>query len=105
MKGRIHVDKSRCLSHTAWDCNDHVISIPKGRRTTLVGQLRQHLGGVLHKLVAQKERQILEGHRMPDHVHMIISIPPKHRGNRCARWAQWERAEKSTSPVVDFLAH
>jgi putative transposase len=48
------------------------------RRRTLYGQLRQHLGEVFRKLAAQKESRIEEGHLMPDHVHMMISIPPKH---------------------------
>lgn len=72
------MDKFESLSHTAWDCKYHVIFIPKCRRKTLYGQLRQHLGEVFRKLAAQKESQILEGHLMPDHVHMMILIPPKY---------------------------
>jgi putative transposase len=54
-----------------------VVFISKCRRRTLYGQLRQHLGEVFRKLAAQKESRIEEGHLMPDHVHMMISIPPK----------------------------
>lgn len=78
MKGRIQMDKFESLSHTAWDCKHHVIFIPKRRRRTLYGELRKHLGEVFRKLAAQKESQIVEGHLMPDHVHMMIAIPPKH---------------------------
>jgi putative transposase len=54
------------------------VFIPKCRRKTLYGQLRQYLGEVFRKLAEQKESRILEGHLMPDHVHMLISIPPKY---------------------------
>jgi len=72
------MDKFEGLSHTAWDCKYHVIFIPKRRRRTLYGELRRHLGEVFKKLAGQNESRIEEGHRMPDHVHMMISIPPKH---------------------------
>ena len=66
------------LSHSKWECKYHVVFIPKCRRKTLFGQVRQHLGEVFHKLAAQKESRIEEGHLQPDHVHMLISIPPKY---------------------------
>ena len=56
----------------------HVIFIPKWRRKTLYQQLRQHLGEVFRRLAEQKESRVEEGHLMPDHVHMMISIPPKY---------------------------
>jgi len=67
-----------CLSHTKWECKFHVVWIPKCRRKMLFGQLRQHLGAVFHDLARQKESRVLEGHMQPDHVHMLISIPPKY---------------------------
>ena len=72
------MDKFESLSHTAWDCKYHVVFIPKCRRRTLYRQLREHLGEVFRKLAAQKECRVEEGHLMPDHVHMLLSIPPKH---------------------------
>jgi putative transposase len=72
------MDEPESLSHTKWDCKYHVIFIPKGRRKTLYVQLRPHLGEVFRRLAAQKESRIEEGHLMPDHVHMMISIPPKY---------------------------
>ena len=72
------MDKFESLSHTAWDCKYPVIFIPKRRRRTLYGELRKHLGEVFRKLAAQKESEIVEGHLMPDHVHMMIAIPPKY---------------------------
>ena len=55
-----------------------MVFIPKGRRKTLYEKLRSHLGEVFRKLAEQKESRILEGHLMGDHVHMLISIPPKY---------------------------
>jgi putative transposase len=55
-----------------------VAFIPKCRRKTLYGELRQHLGEVFRRLAMQKESRVEEGHLMPDHVHMMISIPPKY---------------------------
>jgi putative transposase len=66
------------LSHTRWECKYHLVWIPKCRRKVLFGQLRKHLGEVLHDLAFQKESRILEGHLQADHVHMLVSIPPKY---------------------------
>jgi putative transposase len=68
----------RSLSHSRWDCKYHVVFIPKKRRKALFGQARRHLGEIFHALARQKECQILEGHLMPDHVHVCIAIPPKY---------------------------
>ena len=72
------MDEVRSLSHTKWECKYHVVFIPKRRRKTLYGQLRKHLGEVFRRLAAQKESRVEEGHLMADHVHMMISIPPKY---------------------------
>src|SRR5690242_16978572 len=65
------------LSHTRWQCKYHVIFIPKYRRKRLYGVLRRKLGEVFHELARQKGCWIEEGHIMPDHVHMLINVPPK----------------------------
>jgi len=72
------MDDYQSLSHTRWDCKYHVVFIPKCRRKVLYGELRRHLGSVLRELAEQRECRIEEGHLMPDHVHMLISIPPKY---------------------------
>jgi len=69
---------TKSLSHTKWECQYHVVFIPKYRKKRIFGALRAELGGVLRKLAEQKESRIEEGHLMPDHVHMLISIPPKY---------------------------
>jgi len=68
----------RSLNHTRWECKYHVVFIPKYRKKLLFGQLREYLGEVFHNLAAQKESKIEEGHLLIDHVHMLISIPPKY---------------------------
>jgi putative transposase len=72
------MDDYESLRHTRWECKYHVVFIPKCRRKTLYTQLRQHLGEVFRRLAQQKESRILEGHLIVDHVHMLISIPPKY---------------------------
>ena len=72
------MDEHESLNHSKWDCKYHVVFIPKCRRKTLYVQLRQYLGDVFRKLAEQKESRIEEGHLMADHVHMMVSIPPKY---------------------------
>ena len=72
------MDDYESLSHTKWDCKYHVVFIPKYRRKALYGNLKPYLGEVFRKLALQKESRIEQGHLMPDHVHMMISIPPKY---------------------------
>jgi len=72
------MDDYESLKHTKWECKYHVVFIPKCRRKKLYQQLRQHLGEVFRQLALQKESQILEGHLIVDHVHRLISIPPKY---------------------------
>jgi putative transposase len=66
------------LNHTRWECKYHIVFIPKYRRKILFGQIRKDLGEVFHRLARQRESYIEEGHVMSDHVHIMISIPPKY---------------------------
>ena len=66
------------LNHTRWECKYHIVFIPKYRKKVLFGQVRKEMGEIFHRLARQKESLIEEGHLMPDHVHMMISIPPKY---------------------------
>ena len=72
----MRIDESLC--HTRWDCKYHIVWIPKYRRKVLYGRLRRELVDVFHDLARQKDSRILEGHLQPDHIHMLISIPPKY---------------------------
>ncbi len=66
------------LTHTTWECKYHLVWIPKYRKKIIYGQLRKYLGEILKKLALQRESEIIEGHLMGDHVHILISIPPKY---------------------------
>lgn len=68
-------DKS--LAHTRWNCKYHLVFTPKYRRKVIYGQLRRDIGKILRKLCEMKEVEIIEAHAMPDHIHMLVRIPPK----------------------------
>ena len=69
---------SQSLSHTMWECKYHIVWIPKYRKKTIFGDLRKHLGEIFRELARQKESKVLEGHLLSDHVHILLSIPPKY---------------------------
>ena len=66
------------LNHCTWECKYHIVFTPKYRKKSLYGLIKRDLRDVFHRLANQKECVIESGHIMPDHVHMLISIPPKH---------------------------
>ena len=66
------------LSHVKWECKYHVVFIPKYRRKVLYGKLRRQVGAILRDLCIQKEVELLEGHAMSDHIHVVLRIPPKY---------------------------
>ena len=68
----------RSLNHSKWACQYHVVFIPKYRKKAIYGSLRRHLGWVLRELARQRESEVEEGHLLADHVHMMVSIPPKY---------------------------
>ena len=68
----------KSLAHARWDCKYHGVFIPQYRHKAIYGELRKTLGEICHELARQKEGRIVEGHRLPDHVHRCIEIPPKH---------------------------
>ena len=68
----------KSLNHTKWECKYHIVWIPKYRRKSIYKELRPYLGEIFKDLASRKECSIEEGHLMSDHVHLLISIPPKH---------------------------
>jgi putative transposase len=66
------------LSHTKWLCKYHIVFTPKYRRKAIFGQYRESIGQILRQLCNYKGVEIIEGHLMPDHVHILVSIPPKY---------------------------
>ena len=71
-------DRNSSLNHTQWECKYHVVFIPKCRRRVLYGGVRKYLGELFRELAARKESRVEEGHLQRDHVHMLLSIPPKY---------------------------
>ena len=67
----------KSLSHTCWNCKYHIVLVPKYRRKAIYGKLRKDIGKILRMLCDYKHVEIVEAHAMPDHIHMLVSIPPK----------------------------
>ncbi len=68
----------RSQAHVKWECKYHVVIVPKYRKKALYGRTRRAVGGILRQLCRQKGIQLVEGKAMPDHVHMLLSVPPKY---------------------------
>ena len=69
--------KANSLAHTKWLCKYHIVFIPKYRRKVIYNKYREDLREILKMLCDWKGVEVLEGHLMPDHIHMLVSIPPK----------------------------
>ena len=65
-------------AHVKWDCKYHVVILPKYRQKVLFGKLRRRIGEILRELCRQKEVELVEGKAMPDHIHMLLSVPPRY---------------------------
>ena len=73
------MNAAKSLTHSRWDCKYHVVWIPKCRKKQLYGGVAKYLGNIFHELAKERESQVVEDHLCPDHVHMLIEIPPKFR--------------------------
>ena len=71
------MDDDLSLSHTRWNCKYHIVFIPKYRRKEIYGKLRSDIGQIIRQLCSYKDVEIMEAHAMPDHIHMLLRIPPK----------------------------
>ena len=65
-------------NHVKWYCRYHVVIVPRYRKKVIYGGLREKIGGILRRLCQQNGIELLEGHALPDHVHLCLSIPPKY---------------------------
>jgi len=65
------------LSHTKWNCKYHIVFAPKYRRQIIYGKIKKDIGQILRKLCEHKGVEIIEANACPDHIHMLVSIPPK----------------------------
>ena len=68
----------RSMAHVTWDCKYHVVIVPKYRRKVFYGKQRRRIGEILRELCGQKDIELVEGKAMPDHIHMLLSVPPKY---------------------------
>lgn len=77
-KGDLMATKTNSLAHTKWMCKYHIVFTPKYRRKAIYNQYKEDVRDILKQLCSYKGVEILEGHVMPDHVHILVSIPPKY---------------------------
>ena len=76
-KGERRMDKNS-LSHTTWNCKYHIVFAPKYRRQIIYGKIKAEIGKILRTLCDRKGVEIIEAEACPDHIHMLVSIPPKY---------------------------
>ena len=70
-------DDINSLAHSKWNCKYHIVFAPKYRRMAIYGQIKKDIGTILRQLCEYKEVKIIQGEMCPDHVHMLVEIPPK----------------------------
>ena len=71
------IDTKSSLSHTAWNCKYHIVFAPKYRRQVIYGKIKVDIGKIIRKLCEWKGVEIIEAEACPDHIHILVSIPPK----------------------------
>ena len=91
--------KAYSLSHTKWMCKHRIVFTPKYRRKAIYGQIRSDIGEILRRLCEYKGVEIIEGHLMTDHVHMLLAIPPKYSVSSAMGYLKGE------SPLMIFDKH
>jgi len=65
------------LAHTQWNCKYHIVFAPKYRRQIIYGKIKGDIGKIIRTLCDYKKVEIIEANACPDHIHMLVSIPPK----------------------------
>ena len=80
------------LDHTSWRCQYHIVFAPKYRRQVIYREIKVDIGKILRKLCEQKEVEIIEAELCPDHVHMLISIPPKYSVSQIMGYLKGKRS-------------
>ena len=93
--------KEQNLAHTKWLCKYHIVFTPKYRRKLIYEQYREEIGRILRQLCSYKGVEILEGHMMLDHVHMLVMIPPKYSVSSFMGYLKG----KSSLMIFDRYAH
>ena len=91
----------RSLNQTKWHCQYHVVFIPKYRKKAIYGGLREQLGEVLRQRALHRESRVEEGHLLVDHVHMLVSIPPKYSVAQVVGYLKGKRAIHIARALAD----
>ena len=93
-------NKANSLAHTKWVCKYHIVFTPKYRRKIIYNQYKESVRDIIKQLCAYKGVEIIEGHIMPDHVHMLVSIPPKMSENfkKTPKARRFSKAHGGQSP-------
>ena len=89
------------LAHTTWKCQYHIVFTPKYHRKIIYGALRAEIGKILRELCKKKGVEIIEAHAMPDHIHMLVSIPPNEKVSSFMGYLKG----KSTMIIFERYAH
>lgn len=92
---------SETLAHTKWNCKYHIVFAPKYRRQIVYGKMKGEIGKILRSLCERKETEIIEAELCPDHIHMLISIPPKYSVSQIMGYLKG----KSSLMIFDKFAH
>ena len=82
---------NRSIAHTRWNCQYHIVFIPKYRKKVIFQEVRRDLGQIVRKLCEMKEVTIISAATQPDHVHMLVSIPPKLSVSEFMGYLKWSR--------------
>jgi putative transposase len=91
------------MAHVKWECKYHIVFIPKYRKKKLYGKIRKRVGEIFQELCRYKGIEILEGHSMPDHVHMCLSFPPKYSIAMTLGYIKGNSAIKIHNPTSCFF--
>ena len=94
-------DDTSSLSHTKWNCQYHIVFTPKYRRKAIYGKLRSDIGKYLRRLCEYKGVEIIEAQACPDHIHMLVKIPPKLSVSSFMGYLKW----KSSLMIFDEHAN
>ena len=92
---------SETLAHTKWNCKYHIVFAPKYRRQIVYGKMKGEIGKILRSFCERKEIEIIEAELCPDHIHMLISIPPKYSVSQIMGYLKG----KSSLMIFDKFAH
>jgi len=97
------------LAHTVWECKYHIVWVPKRRRKVIFGQLRREIGIIIRRLCKYKGIEMMEGNTGIDHIHILVSIPPKYSVSMITGYLKGKSAmivfEKYSNLKKNFKGH